>query len=201
MSDRTCPACSRDMSHLSLQWKHCSSACRRWTSRGHTGKRPIDPPCKTCGKTIVGRNAAALYCSKLCKTRAVEARRVRDDAARYLREREHRLAYATAYAKANPHIGQANKRRRRVAHVEGYRFTGRDWLQMQRRHGNRCYYCQTKGALTMDHVIPIIRGGTHGEGNIVPACSDCNSRKQGRFVMEWRMGKSRKAKPRLELAA
>jgi 5-methylcytosine-specific restriction protein A len=44
-----------------------------------------------------------------------------------------------------------------------------------------CHYCQKKFAskeLTMDHVIPLARGGTSTEGNIVPACTDCNRQKK-----------------------
>jgi 5-methylcytosine-specific restriction endonuclease McrA len=137
--------------------------------------------------------ATAIYCGRTCKSRAVEARRDRDDAARYIAERERRIEYAIAYAKANPHIGQAAKRRHRTARGVGFKFTGSDWLRTQRRFNNSCAYCGKTGPLTMDHVVPIIRGGTHGEGNIVPACRSCNCRKQGRFITEWKYGKSRKA--------
>ena len=44
-----------------------------------------------------------------------------------------------------------------------------------------CHYCGQKvGAenLTMDHVIPVVRGGSSTKGNIVPACSDCNRDKK-----------------------
>lgn len=44
-----------------------------------------------------------------------------------------------------------------------------------------CHYCGQKfGAseLTMDHVVPVARGGTSSPGNIVPACKACNSSKK-----------------------
>jgi 5-methylcytosine-specific restriction enzyme A len=44
-----------------------------------------------------------------------------------------------------------------------------------------CHYCGKKfqpRELTMDHVIPLARGGTSTEGNIVPACRDCNRDKK-----------------------
>lgn len=43
-----------------------------------------------------------------------------------------------------------------------------------------CYHCEEKfkpADLTMDHLIPIIRGGKSDKKNCVPSCKDCNSKK------------------------
>ncbi len=43
-----------------------------------------------------------------------------------------------------------------------------------------CYHCQQKFPsqdLTMDHVIPIARGGKSNKKNCVPSCKACNSKK------------------------
>ena len=51
-----------------------------------------------------------------------------------------------------------------------------------------CYYCEkqipAKG-LTMDHIVPIIRGGKSTKGNIVPCCKECNTQKKYMLPMEW----------------
>ncbi len=44
-----------------------------------------------------------------------------------------------------------------------------------------CHYCQHKFAakeLTMDHVVPLVRGGKSTKGNIVPCCKACNNTKK-----------------------
>jgi hypothetical protein len=44
-----------------------------------------------------------------------------------------------------------------------------------------CHYCQQKfkpSELTMDHIVPISRGGKNNKGNVVPACKACNSKKK-----------------------
>ncbi|MCC7442997.1 MAG: HNH endonuclease [Bdellovibrionales bacterium] len=44
-----------------------------------------------------------------------------------------------------------------------------------------CHYCEQKvvpGELTMDHVVPVARGGTSTKGNLVPACRPCNQKKK-----------------------
>src|SRR5512147_2490843 len=51
-----------------------------------------------------------------------------------------------------------------------------------------CQYCAGKfpaAELTMDHVVPLTRGGKSNRGNLVPACKECNSRKKYLLPMEW----------------
>ncbi len=51
-----------------------------------------------------------------------------------------------------------------------------------------CYYCRRQvgsRALTMDHLVPLGRGGRSIRGNVVPACKDCNTRKQSLLPVEW----------------
>jgi len=51
-----------------------------------------------------------------------------------------------------------------------------------------CYYCgkPTKPAdLTMDHIVPLARGGRSSKTNLVPACKDCNNKKKTMLLMEW----------------
>jgi len=51
-----------------------------------------------------------------------------------------------------------------------------------------CYYCQRevgRNGLTMDHVVPLSRGGRSTKGNIVAACKECNSRKKYLLPIEW----------------
>ena len=51
-----------------------------------------------------------------------------------------------------------------------------------------CYYCNQKvgpDQLTMDHVVPLSRGGKSKKGNIVSACKACNTKKKYLLPMEW----------------
>jgi len=53
------------------------------------------------------------------------------------------------------------------------------------RQSRQCAYCPSR-ADTIDHVLPLVRGGTNWEGNLVPCCRSCNSSKAGKTVIEWR---------------
>ena len=53
-----------------------------------------------------------------------------------------------------------------------------------------CYHCEKKFIredLTMDHLIPISRGGRSTKKNIVVSCKPCNSLKKNRTVAELRL--------------
>jgi 5-methylcytosine-specific restriction protein A len=58
----------------------------------------------------------------------------------------------------------------------------------QRLAKGLCHYCQRRFSpveLTMDHIIPIIRGGETTKGNIVTVCKECNNKKKYLLPMEW----------------
>ena len=51
-----------------------------------------------------------------------------------------------------------------------------------------CYYCGSQkppSELTMDHIVPIARGGRSTKGNVVTACKTCNNKKKQLLPMEW----------------
>jgi len=51
-----------------------------------------------------------------------------------------------------------------------------------------CHYCGKSvppKELTLDHIVPVARGGRRTKGNCVPACKDCNNQKKNLLPMEW----------------
>lgn len=61
------------------------------------------------------------------------------------------------------------------------------WWKNQKGKGV-CYYCKKKfppQELTMDHKVPIIRGGKSTKNNIVPCCKECNNKKKYLLPVEW----------------
>lgn len=61
------------------------------------------------------------------------------------------------------------------------------WWKRKRASGI-CHYCQEKfhpGELTMDHVIPLSRGGKSQKINLVPCCKACNTKKKQFLPTEW----------------
>lgn len=70
-------------------------------------------------------------------------------------------------------------------------FSYEEWLMLQAEYDNKCAYCGKITGLTIDHVVPISRGGEHDIGNVLPSCHSCNSKKGTKLLSEW--------KPEMEL--
>jgi 5-methylcytosine-specific restriction endonuclease McrA len=61
------------------------------------------------------------------------------------------------------------------------------WWQTKISNQPRCHYCSKslrKDECTMDHVLPISRGGRSTKGNVVIACKDCNNLKKDRLFVD-----------------
>ena len=61
------------------------------------------------------------------------------------------------------------------------------WWQQKTASGT-CWYCGQKvgyANLTMDHVIPLARGGRSTKDNLVPCCKECNTKKKSLLPVEW----------------
>lgn len=54
-------------------------------------------------------------------------------------------------------------------------------LRVLKRDDYCCYYCGSP-ANTVDHLVPLSKGGTHEEHNLVACCTRCNSSKKDRGV-------------------
>jgi 5-methylcytosine-specific restriction endonuclease McrA len=51
-----------------------------------------------------------------------------------------------------------------------------------------CHYCGKAvppKELTLDHIVPVARGGRSTKGNCVPACKECNNQKKNLLPIEW----------------
>jgi 5-methylcytosine-specific restriction endonuclease McrA len=56
------------------------------------------------------------------------------------------------------------------------------------RDGFKCCYCGTSGKrLTIDHVVPVSKGGKSDFENCVAACTNCNSKKGDKLPSECHM--------------
>ncbi|MFO7748605.1 MAG: HNH endonuclease [Desulfobacteraceae bacterium] len=61
------------------------------------------------------------------------------------------------------------------------------WWKRKRSQGI-CFYCKERFVprdLTMDHIVPVARGGKTTKSNVVPCCKECNTKKRQMLPMEW----------------
>ena len=117
----------------------------------------------------------------------------------YENKREERIAYANDWINknrnkhANYQKRNAYKHRARNAAYARARRTriklnGTYYISLKETKNllsQKCFYCQSFENMTIDHVIPIDKGGRDSIGNLVPACKSCNSSKGNLFITQW----------------
>lgn len=82
------------------------------------------------------------------------------------------------------------------------------WIRAKRRQaiyardGFACVYCQSRAsALSLDHVVPRTKGGTHAAENLLTACLHCNFARGSRSLAAFCRGVSeRTGEPPRDLA-
>jgi 5-methylcytosine-specific restriction endonuclease McrA len=66
--------------------------------------------------------------------------------------------------------------------------TFNEWIEILKQYHFRCAYCNKEFDLfikpTIDHIIPISKGGDNIKENILPACQSCNSKKNNKILRE-----------------
>lgn len=76
---------------------------------------------------------------------------------------------------------RSNNIRARTDYGWKSKITTDEWIAVLEQHAYACAICGTTSvALTIDHIVPLCRGGTHTVNNIQPACLPCNCRKGAR---------------------
>lgn len=55
------------------------------------------------------------------------------------------------------------------------------------KHGEHCQICRRTDLLVVDHIVPLVDGGTHDLSNLQLLCAHCNNRKYTRQVpsLQW----------------
>lgn len=122
--------------------------------------------------------------------------------------KEYNREKAKKWAKENKERYKENQRlyahkRRDLLKNTKCDFSKEEWRDCQRffsdSKGKYCSYCgKHTENMTIDHVIPVIKGGTHTKENILPSCSSCNSQKSSTDFLKWYRDKDFYSNERLE---
>ena len=91
------------------------------------------------------------------------------------------------WKKANPEKVMNSIHKRRAAKLANGTFLILP-KELKRFYGTQnCFYCGKKSKITMDHAVPLNKGGTHSIGNLIASCLSCNTAKGGKFIMEYKI--------------
>lgn len=86
--------------------------------------------------------------------------------------------------KFNPELNAKSERKRR-ARVAGALGDGATLSELIAIHGSRCYLCQSSPATEVEHMTPLVRGGSNRPENLRPCCRSCNSSKGNKTYREY----------------
>lgn len=179
--------------------KTCAS-CDQMLPRASFGLRSDTPSglasmCRECARTAGRiRYHANLERSRL---RCIEKQRrrkeaVRDYARRYGEQnRTRKQANLRRWRSESPMKVRLHRERRRSLKTNAAGYFSANALQGRcEYYGWACYICRiplTVGSLTIDHRIPLCRGGSNWPANLAPCCRSCNSRKATLTEREYRV--------------
>lgn len=75
-------------------------------------------------------------------------------------------------------LGKINSQHLRRASYRGEFVSSGERGELIEYFNSHCAYCiRPLVQVTLDHIVPLSKGGEHSIGNIVPACQSCNSSK------------------------
>lgn len=107
-----------------------------------------------------------------------------------LDHRDKRAEQNREWRQANPDKRRLNEEKRRALKYANTpieeMLTEIQWHDILDEYHHRCAYCGKKlDKLTIDHVVPLSRGGKHSVSNVVPACRHCNNVKYAKTPEQW----------------
>lgn len=185
---------------------------RKYTSKDGTVKEYYNKLCKPCRVDEERERVAANYESHIAKrrqyakdnrehlnayrlqhkrdnperTKEIQRKSAEKNLARRRERRAERTATDPDYVLQLRIEGKMAryKRRARLAGVAAAgRTTKAQWKHLLSECGNKCLKCGSKDKkLSMDHVFPLLLGGTSSVGNMQPLCTSCNSSKSSAFI-------------------
>ena len=114
----------------------------------------------------------------------------------YDNDREYFIHKACAWSREHPEKKRVYSQKRRALKLgntpASEMLTVEEWVAILSKHHHRCFYCgcklgEGKGEKrpTLDHYMPLSRGGQHTKDNVVPACKHCNCSKYDKTPEEW----------------
>lgn len=105
----------------------------------------------------------------------------------YLKHRVSRCDRVKKWRKNNPVLvlafGHARRARKRAAIIEDC--SAKIARLKQARFCHWCCDTLTTKTVTIDHVVPLARGGKHCCDNLVASCFTCNTSRKAKLVSEW----------------
>lgn len=90
--------------------------------------------------------------------------------------------HVRAWLKRNPSKVKTYQENRRGRVASAGEYTHAEWESLCDFYGHICLCCRESKPLTVDHVVPLSKGGRNTIDNLQPLCASCNSRKNQKII-------------------
>jgi hypothetical protein len=155
------------------------------------------------GKTL--RRIKSSQCVECHRIKSLESSRRNNEKRKalsrkiYYRNRDKCIARAKEWKKNNPTwqkeyrktpkgkavLTKYNMKRRELTKINhSLNYTSSQLVQVYQAFDFKCCYCN-KPATSLDHFIPLTKGGSDVVGNMLPSCLPCNSSKNANNPDQW----------------
>lgn len=205
LPSRLCAKCGKEFALVNgrhWQKRFCTDKCRNAWRPKHGLVFPIKRQCEFCRNTIIissGKQLQKRFCSENCidnsyrlnenvrekelissrawiKANPEKRREIKIRS--YLKHAETERKRNVAYNKAHPEERRLAKIRRRVRERGAAgSYTLKEFALICEKQGGKCAHCKKKCKLTVDHIVPLSKGGTDFAYNIQGLCGSCNTQK------------------------
>lgn len=150
--------------------------------------------CKDCGTNspdarFIPNSARCLDCRRIFN-REYERRTKRNITRKEYKQNwqkengDKRSVYSHRYYMKNRERYAGHRHNRRVLDAAAGEFDWVGWKELCDTLGNKCLACGKK-EVTVDHIVPVSKGGSNKLSNLQPLCFSCNASK-GAKVMNYR---------------
>jgi len=136
-------------------------------------------------KEFYARHAVELRAKRAAQRIRSKERENASARAAYLQNPEKYRLKTRIYHENNPEQNRNSSQKRRaiMRNCDTRLVTKAELVKI---YGSKCFYCGSIEQITVDHIIPISRGGRHAIGNLAPACYSCNASKNKKTITEWK---------------
>lgn len=210
---RTCPICGNLFiaEGKGFGKRYCSHKCANREEHNKRNERRINNTpisvCPQCGDAFKKHRKKGMYCSRKCYTESLKAKEQTSAClicGQEFNQRGHKLKYCSSLCstKAQAEVYRRNSTTRRALRVANGNVEMINPKEIFDRDGWRCQLCgkkvdkrlyKTKGtarhsnAPSLDHIIPISKGGEHNKANVQCACYLCNCKKGNKVIGQLKM--------------
>ena len=160
--------------------------CKKEVQEEHFNQQRCSEKCKNGAKLQSQKKYKLSKKGNISNQKWVQSKRRKENERNYRRKEDYKEQNRKRVRRFNKtlkgKILKANMDAKRRSYLKNNgKFTLIEWKNKLKEFNYRCVNCGTDKNLTIDHIIPLSKGGSNKISNIQPLCGLCNSKKSNKL--------------------